>query len=130
MKLKLLIADDEHRVCQLIENILPWEDYGIEISGMVYNGIDAFQHIQDVQPDIVITDIRMPGYNGITLIEKSIEINPDISFIIISGYRDFNYAQSALKFGAEDYLIKPVSKTELEQIIITVIEKRHRKIQK
>jgi two-component system, response regulator YesN len=66
----------------------------------------------------------MPGYNGITLIEKSKNIDPDISFIIVSGYQDFEYAQSALKFGAEDYLLKPVSKEELEQIILKVIEKK------
>ena len=130
MKLKLIIADDEPRVCQLIENILPWRDYSIEISGKAYNGIDAFHLIQDKLPDIVITDIRMPGYNGITLIEKCSKINPDISFIIISGYRDFEYAQSALKFGAEDYLLKPVSKEELEQIIRKVIEKKTQKNQK
>ena len=130
MKLKLIIADDEHRVCQLIENILPWSDYGIEILGKAYNGIDAYHLIQDNLPDIVITDIRMPGYNGITLIEKCSKINPDTSFIIISGYRDFEYAQSALKFGAEDYLLKPVSKEELEQIIRKVIEKKTQKNQK
>ncbi len=130
MKLKLIIADDEHRVCQLIENILPWEEYGIEITGKAYNGIDAFQLIQNEQPDIVITDIRMPGYNGITLIEKSKENYPDTSFIIISGYRDFEYAQSAIKFGAEDYLLKPVSKEELEQIIVKIIEKKKKINQK
>ncbi|MBI9103984.1 MAG: response regulator [Spirochaetales bacterium] len=122
--LKLIIADDEHRVCQLIENILPWEKYGIELSGTAYNGVDALQLIQDVRPDIVVTDIRMPGYDGITLIEKSKSIDPDISFIIISGYRDFEYAQRALKFGAEDYLLKPVSEDELKQIILRVTEKK------
>ena len=72
----------------------------------------------------------MPGYDGITLIEKSKKLDPDISFIIISGYRDFEYAQSALKFGAEDYLLKPVSKEELEQIILNVIDKKTLKHQR
>lgn len=128
--LKLIIADDEHRVCQLIENILSWKDYGVVLSGTAYNGVDAFQLIQDVKPDIVITDIRMPGYDGITLIEKSKKIDPDISFIIVSGHRDFEYAQRALKFGAEDYLLKPVSRKELEQIILRVIEKKNFKNEK
>ncbi len=128
--LKLIIADDEHRVCQLIENILPWKEYGVEISGIAHNGKDAFQLIQEIQPDIVITDIRMPGYDGITLIEKGKNINPDISFIIVSGYRDFEYAQSALKFGAEEYLLKPVSKEELEHIVLNVIDKKTRKNEK
>ena len=128
--MKLIIADDEHRVCQLIENILPWHDFGINLAGTAYNGVDAFHLIKEVQPDIVITDIRMPGFDGITLIEKSREQFPDISFIIVSGYRDFEYAQNALKFGAEDYLLKPVSGDELEQIILKVIEKKNRTIEK
>ena len=86
--------------------------------------------IRDEQPDIVITDIRMPGYDGITLIKKGKSVNPDISFIIVSGYRDFEYAQSALKFGAEDYLLKPVSKQELEQIILNVVENKTQKNKK
>lgn len=118
------------RVCQLIEQILPWDDYGIVISGIAYNGEEAFSLIQSVHPDIVITDIRMPGYDGLELIEKGRSIDPDISFIIVSGYRDFEYAQRALKFGAEDYLLKPVSKDELEQIVLRVIEKKTLKQEK
>ncbi|MDC7225944.1 MAG: response regulator [Spirochaetales bacterium] len=128
--MKLIIADDEHRVCQLIANILPWEKYGIEIAGTAYNALEAYSLIKELKPDIVITDIRMPGYDGITLIEKSRDIDPDVSFIIVSGYRDFEYAQRALKFGAEDYLLKPVSKDELEQIILKVIEKKEAKKEK
>ncbi len=122
--LKLIIADDEHRVCQLIENILPWEEYGIHLAGTAHSGVEAFRLIEEVRPDIVVTDIRMPGFDGITLIEKSRVVDPDISFIIVSGYRDFEYAQRALKFGAEDYLLKPVSREDLEQIILRVIQKK------
>jgi len=92
--------------------------------------MDAFQLIKDIRPDVVVTDIRMPGYDGITLIEKSREIDPEISFIILSGYRDFEYAQRALKLGAEDYLLKPVSRDELEQIILRVIKKKNRQEKK
>jgi len=121
---RLVIADDEHRVCQLIQNIIPWNDYQVQVSGTAYNGIDALRLIQEVQPDIVITDIRMPGYDGITLIGKSKALYPDISFIIVSGYRDFEYAQSALKFGADDYLLKPISGEEIKRIIMKVLAKK------
>ena len=100
---------------------------------MAYNGKDALDLIKEIHPDIVVTDIRMPGYDGITLIEKTREFDSGISFIIVSGYRDFEYAQQALKYGAEDYLLKPVSKDELEQIIEKVIEKKisaKRKVEK
>ena len=125
--LKLVIADDEHRVCQLIQNIIPWNEYGIQIAGVAYNGIDAFHLISQVEPDIVVTDIRMPGYDGISLIEKSRELHREISFIIISGYRDFEYAQSALKFGAEDYLLKPISGEELLKTVLKVVRGKKQK---
>ncbi len=128
--LKLLIADDEHRVCQLIEKIIPWEEYDVKLTGVAYNGIDAFELIKELQPDIVITDIRMPGYDGISLIEKTRKLDSDISFIIVSGYRDFEYAQKALKFGAEDYLLKPISGDELKRIVQKVIGKKLKNAEK
>ena len=122
--LKLVIADDEYRVCQLIENIIPWETYGIEICGIAYDGIKALEIIMDKKPDIVITDIRMPGYDGLKLIEKTKAFDPSICFILISGHRDFEYAQNAIKFGAEDYILKPISEAELDRIIRKIIGRK------
>ena len=87
------------------------------------DGISALALIEELHPDIVITDIRMPGYDGIELIEKAKALNPRIDFIIISGYRHFNYAQKAIRFGVEDYLLKPLKALEINQTLRKMTEK-------
>jgi two-component system, response regulator YesN len=111
--IKVLIADDEEKVCTLIYKLINWKDFDMEVVATVYNGIEALERIKTLALDVVITDIRMPGYDGIELITKAKEINDHIEFIIISGYRHFEYAQSAIKYGVSDYLLKPIKKEEL-----------------
>ncbi len=111
--IKVLIADDEEKVCTLIYKLINWKDFDMEVVATAYNGIDALERIEELKPDLVITDIRMPGYDGIELIAKAKEINDAIEFIIISGYRHFEYAQSAIRYGVSDYLLKPIKKEEL-----------------
>ena len=111
--IKVLIADDEEKVCTLIYKLVNWQDFDMEVVAMVYNGIEALERIKALELDVVITDIRMPGYDGIELIAKAKEINDRLEFIIISGYRHFEYAQSAIKYGVSDYLLKPIKKEEL-----------------
>lgn len=126
--LKVLIADDEIKVCQLISHLIDWESIGLEVVGIVNDGKSAYQFICEKSPDIVITDIRMPNYDGIELIRRSKEQFPDIHFIIISGYSQFEYAHSAIKYGVEDYLLKPLKKKELLGTLGKIIEKHNEKI--
>ncbi len=111
--MKLIIADDEEKICQLIYKLVDWEKLNMEVVSIVHNGIEALQSIEKFKPDIVITDIRMPGYDGLEMIQRAKEISEDSDFIIISGYRHFEYAQNAIKYGVKDYLLKPIKKTEL-----------------
>lgn len=116
--MKVVIADDEIRICKLIEKLIDWDGLGIKIIGQVSNGIDAFNIIISEKPDIVITDIRMPGLDGLELIKKVREADIKTSFIIISGYKQFEYAQNAVRYGVEDYLLKPINRDELYNIIV------------
>ncbi|MCI9163953.1 MAG: response regulator transcription factor [Lachnospiraceae bacterium] len=111
--LKVLIADDEKKVCQLIEKLVCWQELGMQIIATAENGIDALERIREHHPDIVITDIRMPGYDGLDLIRLGKEASPRTEFIIISGYRHFEYAQSAIRYGVNAYILKPIKKEEL-----------------
>ena len=111
--MKLIIADDEDKVCQLIYKLVDWEKLDMEVVSIVHNGIEALQSIEKYKPDLVITDIRMPGYDGLDMIRRAKEISEDLDFIIISGYRHFEYAQNAIKYGVRDYLLKPIKKSEL-----------------
>lgn len=121
--MQVLIADDEIKVCQLITHLVDWQLLGLEVAGVVNDGKAAYQFICDNKPDIVITDIRMPNYDGIELVRRAKELYPEMHFIIISGYSHFEYAQSAIKYGVEDYLLKPLKKKELEGTLRKIIEK-------
>lgn len=111
--LKVLIADDEQKICQLIEKLVDWKELDMQITATAENGIQALEMIREHRPNIVITDIRMPGCDGLELIRRGKEINPGIEFIIISGYRHFEYAQTAIRYGVNAYILKPIKKDEL-----------------
>lgn len=115
--LKVVIADDEERICQLIRALIDWESLNMKVTGMAHNGLDALRMVEEEEPDILITDIRMPWCSGLELIEKVKEKNSAIEIIIISGYAHFEYAQRAIKYGVGDYLLKPINKTELYTIL-------------
>lgn len=109
----VIIVDDEKKICRLIEYLIDWETIGVELLGIAYNGISALQIIQEKKPDILITDICMPGMDGLQLIEAAKQINPLLKCIIISGYKDFAYAQQGIRYGVKDYLLKPINQEEL-----------------
>lgn len=111
--LKVMIADDEERICQLIEALVDWEELHMEVAGVAHNGLEASRMVKQLHPDILITDIRMPGCSGLELIEMVKKSMADLEIIIISGYAHFAYAKTAIKFGVGDYLLKPINKNEL-----------------
>ncbi|MEG1575342.1 MAG: response regulator, partial [Clostridium sp.] len=111
--LKVIVADDEEKICQLIVKLVDWTSLGMEVAAIASNGIEAMEKIISLKPDIVITDIRMPGYDGLELIKRAKSEGINTEFIIISGYRHFEYAQNAIRYGVGDYLLKPIKKDEL-----------------
>ena len=121
--LNILIADDENKVCQLIKSLVDWEALDMRVIATAENGIEALEKIRELTPDIAITDIRMPGYDGLELVRLAKETNPRTEFIIISGYRHFEYAQSAIRYGVNSYLLKPIKKDELTDTLTRLGEK-------
>lgn len=111
--MKVIIADDEGKICQLIQCLVDWKALDMEVVAVAHNGLQALELIKEHKPDITITDIRMPGCNGLSMIKQARRIVPDMAYIIISGYRDFEYAHKAIQFGVSDYLLKPIDKNEL-----------------
>lgn len=125
--LKLLIADDEENIRKGLKCILDWENLGYKICGEASNGNDAIEQINNLNPDLVIQDIKMPGVSGLDVIskvkndcEKNNKIFP--SFIILSGFSDFDYAKEALNLGAKAYLLKPVDEDELLEKVKNITE--------
>lgn len=125
--LKVIIADDEQKVNLLLQKIVDWEKLGYQIAGTANDGERALQLIEEEKPDVLMTDIRMPGVDGMELIRRAKEIRPDLVFIVVSGYRQFEYAQTALKYGVTDYLLKPVNAEELTQLLIRIREEEEKK---
>ncbi|QGQ99067.1 response regulator [Paenibacillus psychroresistens] len=131
MKLKALLVDDEINIIKNLKEIIPWEQMGIEVIGLAKNGVEALQYIHAECPDILLTDIRMPLMDGLTLLQRVRELNQDCEIMILTGYQDFEYARSALQYGAKDYILKPIHYGELEaKIQCVALEINTRKLQK
>lgn len=121
--LRVVLADDENKVILLMQKLIDWEALGYEIAGTANDGLRALELVREKQPHLLITDVRMPGCDGIELIQRAKALQPKLHFIVISGYRKFEYAQNALKYGVEDYLLKPLKQEELTGILLRLKEK-------
>lgn len=121
--LRVVLADDENKVILLMQKLIDWEALGYEIAGTANDELRALELVREKQPHLLITDVRMPGCDGIELIQRAKALQPKLHFIVISGYRKFEYAQNALKYGVEDYLLKPLKQEELTGILLRLKEK-------
>ncbi|MCA0754781.1 response regulator [Paenibacillus sp. N4] len=111
--IKVLLVDDESWTRDIVRAFGEWERLGMEIAGEADDGAEALRLTDELKPGIVITDMRMPGVDGVRLLEALKERFPDIKAVVISGYDDFEYAKHALRNRAVDYLLKPVDPKEL-----------------
>ena len=116
---RVFLADDEPWILISLKNLIDWGECGYLICGEATDGIKAWERILYTKPDLIISDIKMPGMDGIELIKRVREERLPAEVAIISGYSDFEYARAGLKYGCTDYLIKPVDEEEL----ITCMEK-------
>ena len=115
--LRVLIVDDEFQIAMLIKKLIKWDEIGLECVNLVDNGEAAYNIIVNEKPDIVITDIRMPKINGLDLISMTKKVDDNIKFIVVSGYKEFEYAHKAMQYGVNDYLLKPVNEDELNKVL-------------
>lgn len=116
-KLKVFLVDDEYLERTLIRCCIPWDEYDCEVAGEAESGEDMIKQIDSVRPDIIFTDICMPFMNGIEVAKFVKEHYSETQVVIVTGHRDFEYAQSAIHIGVADYLLKPIDKDELIKII-------------
>lgn len=127
---RLVVIDDEYIVVEGIKAIIQREKLNCEVVGFAYDGIEALEVIRRERPDIVITDIRIPGLDGLSLIEEAKEFLPDTSFIVISGYTEFEYARRALTLGVKSYIDKPVTIEKVSEVISMIDTENERKEEK
>lgn len=115
--IKLLVVDDEIWIRERISKEIPWESVQAEVVGTAEDGQEALEMAEELEPDIIITDIRMPGFDGIELLRELRKKSLDIKVILLSGYNDFSYAKEAIKYGAFDYVLKPAEDQELLNVV-------------
>lgn len=111
--MKMILADDESVITAGIQKLIDWKTLGIEIVGVYEDGRSAFEGIVREQPDLALLDISMPGMDGIRILKECSHLKCKTKVIFISGFQDFEYAKAAVKYGAVDYLLKPIIREEL-----------------
>lgn len=121
--LKVLILEDEPYLRQGLVNKITMDKLPLVIAGEADNGIDGLELLDEIKPDIVVTDIRMPGMDGLQFIEQARMLHEKLNVIIVSGYGEFEYAKRAMSFGVSDYLLKPVDREELRDALLKAIRR-------
>jgi two-component system, response regulator YesN len=120
--LKILIVDDESTICEGMKAFIEWNHYGYDTPDVAENGHKALSLLEQEQYDLVITDIRMPGKDGLELARAIRHKKLCCHVIIMSGYKDFEYAQKAIEYGVSKYLLKPLDEDKLIDIIVSIRE--------
>ena len=115
--LTVYIVDDKRLIRESLVQTVRWHTLGFSVVGSSGDGIIAEEDIRRLRPDIVVTDIRMPGLDGLSLTSRIREFLPDTQVIIITGYEEFEYAQKSLRAGAVDIILKPIRNEDLEQAL-------------
>ena len=116
---KVFLVEDEIVVREGIRKNILWEQYGFQYTGDAPDGELALPLIRQIQPDLLITDIKMPFMDGLALIELVRRELPRTKIIIISGHDDFSYAQQAIQMGVEQYLLKPILRGKMVEILMS-----------
>ncbi|MEI7026625.1 response regulator transcription factor [Paenibacillus sp. y28] len=118
---KIAIVDDDFQVLRGLKAIIPWEELDAEWSGEAIDGEQGLELVRSARPDIVLTDLYMPGISGIEMIEQLRAEGIESRFIILSGYSDFEYARQAIRLGVEDYLTKPGTVEQIREVLFRTI---------
>lgn len=115
--IRIFLADDEPWVLLGLKGMIDWGEAGFEICGEAMDGVKAWERISRLKPDLVLSDIRMPGLTGIELVKRIREERMEAEVIFMSGYSEFEYARAGLQYGCVDYLLKPVYEEDLRSCL-------------
>lgn len=125
----VIVADDEQEIRRSLIRKVDWGSVGFQVIGEAENGAEALELTEKLEPDLLLTDIRMPFISGIELARQVREIRPATQIAFLSGFDDFSYAQQAIQYNIISYLLKPISSSELEKELLKMKEKIDQKFQ-
>ena len=120
----VIIVEDEFRIRHGLSNLINKVGMGCRVIGEAENGYEGLKMIQDMECDIVITDIRMPKMDGLEMIEKARNIGASCTFVILSGYAEFEYARRGMRLGVTDYLLKPVMISDVKELLVKLGDRK------
>ncbi|WP_010245095.1 response regulator transcription factor [Acetivibrio cellulolyticus] len=119
---RVMIIDDEKPIRNLLKNILIREDLKIEVAGEAESGIEAINTMEEVLPDIAFVDIKMPFMDGIEFSKLAISRYPNLKIIILTAFSDFEYARQCIGIGVCDYLLKPIVRADIREVLLKIIK--------
>lgn len=118
----VIIIDDNKIVVDSITKSIDWNSLDCNVVKTAGNGVDGIKIITEYHPDIVITDIIMPGFNGLEMIGELKSANPNTKFIVITGYNNYEYARQSIKLGVFDFILKPIDNDDLTKVVLEAID--------
>ena len=118
--LKVFLVEDEAVIREGLRDKIDWQEYGYQFVGEASDGEMALPLIRKTRPDVLITDIKMPFMDGLSLSKMVLEEFPQTRVVIISGYDDFGYARQAIALGVEEYLLKPITRNSLTKVLTQI----------
>ena len=120
---RVVLIDDERMIVEGLRRVIPWQDYACEVVGTAEDAASGAELIRRVHPHIVFTDIRMPGQDGLTMLAGLRSEFPDMQVTVLTGYRDFSYAQEAIRLGVTRFLLKPSKLDEILEALSAMTER-------
>ena len=120
---RVVLIDDENIIVEGLRRVVKWSEYGCEVVGTACNAEEGAKLIRTLKPNILFTDIRMPGRDGLTMVAGLRSEFPDMQVAVLTGYRDFSYAQEAIKLGVARFLLKPSKMEEINEALQAMTER-------
>ena len=120
---RVILVDDERLILRGLSTVVPWTEMGCEVAGTAHDGAGGLALIRDLRPDIVLTDIRMPNMDGLTMLAAIRSEFPEIQMSVLTAYRDFEYARQAITLGVCRYLLKPSNLEELKDAVREMVSR-------
>ncbi len=120
---RVILVDDERLIVKGLSSVVPWAEMGCQVAGTAYDGAGGLALIRELKPDIVLTDIRMPNMDGLTMLAALKSEFPRMQMSVLTAYRDFEYARQALNLGVCRYLLKPSDMNEIEEAVKLMVSR-------
>lgn len=120
---KVILIDDESIIVEGLRRVVPWADFGCEVVATAHDAAEGSALIREHNPHILFTDIRMPGQSGLSMLAGMRSEFPDMQVAVLTGYRDFSYAQEAIRLGVTRFLLKPSKMDEIKEALQEMTKK-------